>query len=234
MNLNKLLIKYYKSNSKNMRDYYNLVTDMIDYFDISKFVKGIEIYSNLSNAYALYDCNRKKLLFGNNIFENNQYNENCDKAFAYIMHEMIHIIQLKTLICETNKERPEYQILSQSFFDNDINYSSILPIHEYQAFINSNYLLLKFLTETTDKIDINNCCEIIKNLLYNNYYDEELNFTSPVNHLLKTNANSNPHNFILFNDNNDKSTLEKLLFGMPVEKKEFNEVMRKIKYNKRR
>ena len=157
MNINEILDKYYFVDIKNINESYNLVVDIIEYFQLSGYINNIEMVQNLNGCYSLYDKNIKKLVFGNNIFDNKLYNNNSSKAIIYILHELIHVIQTKYIYLFEHCNIMEFNVLRLSLLKSNVCYSAILPLHEYQAFLNSNYILFNYLISVNKIDELKNC-----------------------------------------------------------------------------
>lgn len=218
MKINSILNEYSYLNDQDIESFYPFIITMIHYLKLEKFVKNIKIFNCLDGCYSLYNSNDKILIFGNNIFTNKSYNNTFCKAAVYILHELIHVMQEKYISMFEKCDILELKILKLSFLNNNASYSAILPLHEYQAFLNSNYILLNYLINKDNSNDINNCKNIITNLLYNNYYDSNINYLSPLEQTIKKfNDNINYNAFFY----NDEEITNRLLFGMPVDKTDF-------------
>ncbi len=215
--------KYY-SNYDDINKYYYLIVDLIDVFKLNNYVDNIELKNTNEFYYSFYDSNCKKLVFCNDIFQSNIYNYNCIKIYSYILHELIHVYQNKIVDRLKKYDIPEVQLLEESLKNKSRFYSLNLPLHEYQAFYNSNFQLLNYIFEKNNIIDYNNCINILKNLLYNNYYDEEVNITSPVEQTCKIlNIDYDSNKFKI------KNTEYKIMYGMSVDKKELQKTLINIK-----
>lgn len=216
----------------NIEKFYNLIMNIIDYLNINDFVKKVNFYDNLDNCFSQYNLNKKELNFGNNIFNSSNYLLNYSKAIVHILHEIIHVIQLKKVFNNDYDDiysHEELKVLRESLFYNNINYSEILPLHEYQAFLNSNYILMDSVIDINGYEDIENIKYIIISLLYNNYYDKNLNYSSPVEqtaNILKLNIN---YKCLL---SKKESILNKICFGKPVEKSELVNCVKRIQKKK--
>ena len=144
--------------------------------------------------------------------------------YSYILHELIHVYQNKVVDRLKKYDIPEVQLIEKSLNNKKRVYSSILPLHEYQAFYNSNFQLLDYVFAKNNTIDYNNCVNILKNLLYNNYYDQELVFTSPAEQTCKLlNINYNKNKFRI------KNNEYRIMYGMSVDKKELKKTLINIK-----
>lgn len=75
-----------------------------------------------------------------------------------------------------------------------------------------------------------NCQDIIVNLLYNNYYDNNLSYVSPLEQTIRK-LNVGLEYTETFYNNKEIET--RILFGMPIEKQDFNVEIQKIKKGKR-
>lgn len=230
MNINEILDKYYFVDIKNINESYNLVVDIIEYFQLSGYINNIEMVQNLNGCYSLYDKNIKKLVFGNNIFDNKLYNNNSSKAIIYILHELIHVIQTKYTSLFEHYNIMEFDILKLSLSKNNRFYLAIMPLHEYQAFLNSNYILFNYLISVNKIDELKNCQDIIINLLYNNYYDNDVNYISPLEQTIKK---LKLHLEYTLDFYDDKEIETRILFGMPIEKQDFNFEIQKIKKGRR-
>lgn len=226
MKIDEILNNYYGIENKDMIYFYYMIINLIDYFDLSDFINNIEISNSLETGLSLYDYNSKTLAFGNNIFDTNLYNVNSNKAMVYILHELIHVLQAKYISTYKKFNVFEFNILKTSFLNNDYIYSSIMPLHEYQAFFNSNYLLYDYLFRNNKLKDIDNFTSIIITLLYNNYYDSKLNFISPIEQTIRRfNLNNNYNNDFY----SDKEINSRLLFGMPILESDFKSKIKSIR-----
>ncbi len=215
--------KYY-SNYDNINKYYYLIVDLINVLKLNNYIDDIELKNTNEIYYSFYDLNCKKIVFCNDILQSNIYNYNCIKMYSYVLHELIHVYQNKVVDRLKKYDIPEVQLLEKSLNNKNCFYSSILPLHEYQAFYNSNFQLLNYIFEKNNTIDYNNCVNILKNLLYNNYYDKDAKFTSPTEQTCKTlNINYEENQFK--NNNIDY----RIMLGLPVENEEFKKILRNIK-----
>jgi len=229
MEIYEILNRYYFLENNDMNNFNDLVIIMINYFKLEKFIDSIEIYDSLEGSYSLYDYNKKQLVFGNNIFNSNLYDTNFCKAIVYILHELIHVIQAKYISMFEKYDILELNILKLSFLNNNISYSSILPLHEYQAFLNSNYILMNYLKNIDNFDDLNTCKNIVTNLLYNNYYDRNINYLSPLEQTIeKFGLDDITYSNLCYND---KEIVNKLLFGMPIDRKDFVKGVKQIRKN---
>lgn len=226
MKINEILDEYYFIDIHNLNQFYNLIVDIIEYFQLYEYVNNIEIVEKLNGCYSLYDHNIKKLIFGNNIFDNKLYRNNSSKAIVYILHELIHVIQTKYIYLYENCNIIEFDILRLSLLNNNTFYSTILPLHEYQAFLNSNYILLNYLISVNKLNEAKSCRDIIINLLYNNYYDNNINYISPLEQAIKKLNMDFEYTEKFYTDEEIET---RVLFGMPIEKKDFIFETQKIK-----
>ena len=215
--------KYY-SNYDNINKYYYLIVDLINVLKLNNYIDDIELKNTNEIYYSFYDLNCKKIVFCNDILQSNIYNYNCIKMYSYVLHELIHVYQNKVVDRLKKYDIPEIQLLEKSLKNKKRIYSSILPIHEYQAFYNSNFQLLDYIFAKNNIIDYNNCVNILSNLLYNNYYNEAASFTSPAEQTCKLlNINYEENQFK--NNNIDY----RIMLGLPVENEEFKKILRNIK-----
>lgn len=226
MKINEILDEYYLIDIHNLNQFYDLIVDIIEYFQLYEYVNNIEIVEKLNGCYSLYDHNIKKLIFGNNIFDNKLYRNNSSKAIVYILHELIHVIQTKYIYLYENCNIIEFDILRLSLLNNNTFYSAILPLHEYQAFLNSNYILLNYLISVNKLNEAKSCRDIIINLLYNNYYDNNINYISPLEQAIKKLNMDFEYTEKFYTDEEIET---RVLFGMPIEKKDFIFETQKIK-----
>ena len=135
-------------------------------------------------------------------------------------------MQAKYIFKYEKLDLPEFNILKTSFLKNDSIYSSIMPLHEYQAFFNSNYILYDYLYRNNKLEDIDNFTTIIIALLYNNYYDTKLNYISPIEQTIRRfNLNYNYNNDFY----SDMEINSRLLFGMSVSKSDFKKKIKSIR-----
>ena len=226
MEIDEIFNNYYGIENKNMRYYYYMIINLIDYFNLENYINNIEIIKSLETCLSLYDYNSKTLIFGNNIFDTDLYDINSNKAMVYILHELIHVLQAKYISIHEKHNEPEFNILKISFLKSDFIYSSIMPLHEYQAFFNSNYILYDYLYRNNKLEDIDNFTTIIIALLYNNYYDTKLNYISPIEQTIRRfNLNYNYNNDFY----SDMEINSRLLFGMPVSKSDFKKKIKSIR-----
>lgn len=230
MKINEILDKYYFIDIQNINKFYNLIVDIIEYFQLYEYINNIEIVEKIDGCYSLYDKNIKKLVFGNNIFDNKLYNNNSSKAIIYILHELIHVIQTKYISLFEHCNIIEFDVLRLSLLKNNVFYSAILPLHEYQAFLNSNYILFNYLISVNKIDELKNCQDIIINLLYNNYYDNNVSYISPLEQTIRE-LNMSLEYTGKFYNNNEIET--RILFGMPIKKLDFNFGIQKIKKGKK-
>lgn len=230
MKINEILDKYYFVNIRDINKFYNLIVDIIEYFQLYEYINNIEIVEKIDGCYSLYDKNIKKLVFGNNIFDNKLYNNNQSKAIIYILHELIHVIQTKYISLFEHCNIMEFNVLRLSLLKSNVFYPAILPLHEYQAFLNSNYILFNYLISVNKIDELKNCQDIIVNLLYNNYYDNNLSYVSPLEQTIRK-LNVGLEYTETFYNNKEIET--RILFGMPIEKQDFNVEIQKIKKGKR-
>lgn len=226
MEIDEILNNYYGIENKDMIYFYYMIINLIDYFDLSNFVNNIEITNSLETCLSLYDYNNKTLAFGNNIFNIDLYDVNSNKAIVYILHELIHVLQAKYISIYKKINIYEFNILETSFLNNEYIYSTIMPLHEYQAFFNSNYLLYDYLLRNNKLKDIDNFTNIIVALLYNNYYDAKLNYISPIEQTIKRFNLNYSYNNDFYSDMEINS---RLLFGMPISKSDFKRKIKSIR-----
>ena len=95
MEIYEILNNYYGIENKDMKYYYHMIINLIDYFNLENYINNIEILNSLETCLSLYDYNSKTLVFGNNIFNTEAYDVNSSKAMVYILHELIHVLRAK-------------------------------------------------------------------------------------------------------------------------------------------
>lgn len=84
---------------------------------------------------------------------------------------------------------------------------------------------------SVNKMDeLKNCQDIIINLLYNNYYDNDINYISPLEQTIRK---LKLHLEYTLDFYDDKEIETRILFGMPIEKQDFNFEIQKIKKGRR-
>ena len=86
MEIDEIFNNYYGIENKDMKYYYYMITNLIDYFNLDNYINNIEILNSLETCLSLYDYNSKTLAFGNNIFNTDAYDVNSSKAMVYILH----------------------------------------------------------------------------------------------------------------------------------------------------
>ncbi len=220
MKKDEIIARYIGKSEIDIEKYRNLIIDLLDFFGLEKYVNDIVVSGDLVNCYSYYDPNSRQLHYGNNIFNSKHYNLSSSKAIVYILHELAHIIHIKNY--EEERNNSLNIIVNNSARIGRCSYTSLLPINEYQAFINSNYALFKMLEE--ENIDYFNLRIIISNLIYNNYYDLDKRFISPYERYLEDN-----HDKICYNE---EDILTSLLLGLKVEKSDFINGIHLINYSK--
>ena len=199
-----------------------MIEDLIVYFNIENFVRIIDMNKNDNiHFYSYYNKSNGKLYFNNKILESPSYNAKFNKAVIYILHEIIHILQIKRVSGE-NQNIAEIEILKNSLNNNDSNYKAIMPLHEYQAFLNSNLIMLKYLVNFRKcDCDIEIIKQIIIAILYNNYYSSNMVFTSPIYETAKKLGIEQIYNQCNKHYEDDK-VLSRILFGSSIKQEEFN------------
>lgn len=84
---------------------------------------------------------------------------------------------------------------------------------------------------SVNKMDeLKNCQDIIINLLYNNYYDNDINYISPLEQTIRKLKLYLEYTLDFYDD---KEIETRILFGMPIEKQDFNFEIQKIKKGRR-
>ncbi len=219
-----VLLKFFNIDGKNMDDYYYLIADLLYLLKIDKYVDDIVIVDDLISSYAFYDKNTKSLTFGNNIFSSQLFNNNSNKAIIYVLHELIHIIHEK-LVNGDNKDT-FIKVLSNSVNNKSVDYNSLFPLYEYQAYVNSTYILYNILLNEIRNSDFRRCKNYLTNIIYNNYYDLNNVFISPIQREIRDNNYDICYNSEDYYDNNTK-----ILIGDSVNRQEFLEVIHRVNNN---
>ena len=220
MNKEELVLKYISVEDRNLKKYYNFIVDLIYLYNLESFIKKIE-FVNDSSFYGYYDNNNKILYFSSSIFSSPLYNNNSSKVIVYIFHEILHVIQHQ--LVSTCKNDSFIRVLDNSLKGSIIDYSSLLPFYEYQAYVNSNFVLYNILTKGQNVDERENSKRLIRTILYNNYYNYIKRFESPFDREVKKQG-------LCIKDKIEgyENATSRLLLGLPVNYQEFLEFNYKI------
>ena len=180
-----LFDKYLNVEFNKISDSYNLIIELIEIFSVKDYVNNVLFDNELCNNFAHYDRLNRNLMFNQNIMINNFYENKVYNLYVYILHEFIHIMQEKWLNEAKCIESNEYLILKHSRLL--YQYDLILPLYEYQAYFNSNYILFEYLHNCKCVVgsDFEKSKKTILYLLWNNYYNSLCEFESPLSQTSK-------------------------------------------------
>lgn len=168
-----------------------IVSELLMYLDCTKYVKDLRITNQFSEK-GFFDPVYRVLMI------NNSDIKNISSADAYIriMHEVMHVYQLKCILEKNNKLLESCLYLKQNNKDNR------LYLNEYQAYLNSINYIVYYILKTKKMFEISNYLDQIINIILNNYFDDKIELYSPIEYMksiVNINENNSSNN-ILYGD----------------------------------
>lgn len=207
------LEKYYTLDNSSFKNLENFIVDLLISLELTDYICDIEYIDEKLDFVGNYNNLSKKLYFNdyyNKIGCQNYHNPNI-YHFLAIIHEIIHVQQEKNLNNQIYTENIKNKILLQSLKENlEIN-NGIYPLHEYQAYVESYYILFLFKSKILKiKLRENKIRLFLINSIINNYYTNELSFSSPL--IISNKKHNIVYNESIIEESNIDS-IEKILFG---------------------